>query len=441
MEYTVITRKIQIVVNEPDSIVRKEHYKRLRDIQSLSFRYANDVVNNLLFLDKTKLELGRGKDKITPEELDSRLKMVFGGEEGKKFGQQNFGYKYGSEKYDELPSYIRASVSNKVYQHYVKNKKEVFFGDKVVSTYRKDNPVFFPKKCVLNFNEESDGIFTFTFFKIPIKTFLGRDKSNNKIMLQRIITGEYQMCDSSFRFEENKLFLYLCIKVPNRTNILDENKVLGIDLGINVPITFSVNNTEDRGYFGSREEFTNKRLALQKSRRNLSKALVNTNGGKGRNKKLKKLEDFREKELNFALTYNHKGSKWVIDKALMNGCGQINVEDLSSISKSDKNQFVLRNWSYYQLQSLIEYKAKREGIKVVKVNPEYTSQCCSRCNHIESDNRQSQSEFKCMACGYELNADINASKNISRAHTDEWKKLVAKHKKTKKPVEELVEND
>ncbi|WP_223917723.1 zinc ribbon domain-containing protein, partial [Aeromonas caviae] len=36
----------------------------------------------------------------------------------------------------------------------------------------------------------------------------------------------------------------------------------------------------------------------------------------------------------------------------------------------------------------------------------YTSQQCACCGHTAKDNRQTQSQFKCAACGYEANADV-----------------------------------
>ena len=61
------------------------------------------------------------------------------------------------------------------------------------------------------------------------------------------------------------------------------------------------------------------------------------------------------------------------------------------------------------------YKADRVGIEVRFVNPAYTSQKCSKCGHIARENRQTQSEFKCVECGHSLNADWNASINIGRS--------------------------
>ena len=45
----------------------------------------------------------------------------------------------------------------------------------------------------------------------------------------------------------------------------------------------------------------------------------------------------------------------------------------------------------------------------------YTSQTCSRCGHVDKENRQTQEKFVCTKCGFELNADHNAAINIARS--------------------------
>ena len=69
----------------------------------------------------------------------------------------------------------------------------------------------------------------------------------------------------------------------------------------------------------------------------------------------------------------------------------------------------------HELRRQLEYKAAWSGSLVVPVNPAYTSQTCSRCGHIAPENRQSQAGFKCVSCGYEQNADLNAAINIRDA--------------------------
>ena len=54
--------------------------------------------------------------------------------------------------------------------------------------------------------------------------------------------------------------------------------------------------------------------------------------------------------------------------------------------------------------------------RVEKVNPAFTSQRCSACGHIAPESRKSQALFRCVACTYTENADVNAAKNIAAGH-------------------------
>ena len=60
----------------------------------------------------------------------------------------------------------------------------------------------------------------------------------------------------------------------------------------------------------------------------------------------------------------------------------------------------------------MEYKAKRKGGLVVRVNPAYTSQTCPSCQHIDKANRESQAVFRCKACGFSGHADQVGAINV-----------------------------
>jgi len=70
----------------------------------------------------------------------------------------------------------------------------------------------------------------------------------------------------------------------------------------------------------------------------------------------------------------------------------------------------ISNWSFFQLQSFIEYKAIQKGITVDRVKPNYTSQICHRCGQLGT-------RFKgCFSCHCGLNnfnSDLNASRNLA----------------------------
>jgi putative transposase len=54
--------------------------------------------------------------------------------------------------------------------------------------------------------------------------------------------------------------------------------------------------------------------------------------------------------------------------------------------------------------------------RVERIPPAYTSQRCSACGHVAADSRESQALFRCTACRYTGNADVNAAKNIAAGH-------------------------
>jgi len=62
-----------------------------------------------------------------------------------------------------------------------------------------------------------------------------------------------------------------------------------------------------------------------------------------------------------------------------------------------------------RLAELVAYKARRKGLAFVRVPCHHSSQECSHCGHTHPDNRPTQAEFHCQACGFRANADYNAS--------------------------------
>ena len=67
---------------------------------------------------------------------------------------------------------------------------------------------------------------------------------------------------------------------------------------------------------------------------------------------------------------------------------------------------------FLKLVQMLEYKARRVGIAVVRLNEAYTSQRCSQCGLVSKTNRQSRGLYVCNECGVRLNADHNAARNI-----------------------------
>ena len=75
--------------------------------------------------------------------------------------------------------------------------------------------------------------------------------------------------------------------------------------------------------------------------------------------------------------------------------------------KSGLNRSILEQ-GWYAFQQLLSYKLQERGGMLVSVPAQYSSQTCSRCGCVDGLNRKS-SEFRCVNCGYEADADYNAA--------------------------------
>ncbi|WP_342537602.1 transposase [Sporosarcina sp. FSL K6-1540] len=258
--------------------------------------------------------------------------------------------------------------------------------------------------------------------QFPITLMSGGSASS---ILDRIITGEYKLRDSRITMDrKNRFFLAVVYQfTPEVKDGLNKDNIIGIDIGVAVPAYLAVSND---GYYrqpvGDAKEIRNfqnqmesRKRALQRSRKWAGDGSV----GHGTKTRIKPLEKLSGKIARYKEHKNHVWSRYIIEEAVKNDCGTIQMEDLTGIAVDSP---FLKTWSYYQLQEMITYKAKEIGIDVVKVKPTYTSSRCNKCGNIhfkEDKNswRDTQDRFKCMSCDwghkFYVNADWNAALNIS----------------------------
>ena len=163
---------------------------------------------------------------------------------------------------------------------------------------------------------------------------------------------------------------------------------------------------------------TGKVLKLGKSCKHIHSKYKEIRRQLGKKKKLKKLKSIKDREKRIVKNINHKISKALIERCIRDKSGIVleNLKQIRQTSKSRRKQrYTLNSWSFYQLAQMMEYKAKKLGIPIFYIEPQYTSQRCSKCGHIEKANRNGKL-FCCKKCGKVENADVNAGFNIAELH-------------------------
>jgi len=382
--------------------------------------------HDLLMDNKRRLLMSRGKErKDIFRERNEILKKaseelkIF---DGKGLSPQNVGFRMSSHMNEDIPSSIRASLSSQVKRNFSSDLEGVRKGDRSIRSYKNGMPVPFSKKDIRTLTQTNEREFTFKFMEkhLPsclMVTKLGRDRSNNAAILQEILNGSYQLCDSSFKFDGTKLFFMLVVKLPVEKKQLDVNKVLGVDIGVKCMMYYSDKQGLIRGKIGGDGELQLARRRISAQRRSLQERLIHARGGRGRKHKLAPLEKLEKQEKNFASTFNHTYAKQLIDVCLKNGFGRVIIEDLKGLS-GRLDGTMLKHWSYYDLQTKIEQKANKYGIIVERANPKYTSQTCSTCGHCDKENRKTRDVFscineKCTKFGKKMDADLNAAINLA----------------------------
>ena len=399
----VITRKIEIYVHEEDKEMKKNYQDTLygwRDAVRkaanliVSHKFVQQNVRDFMYLQEDVRERFLVVDEKTgKEKVKFNVPDIL--EKGPGMSEQNTTYRLISSMLKgKVPADIYSCLNQAVAKTFKETVTDVNKGDATLRSYKNNIPIPFSAKSLSNIHKADDGHFYFTLFGVPFACMLGRDRSNNEAIIERCISGEYKLCSSSIAFQKvvsrdtgkkkNKLFLYLCVDIPKKEVELNPKKSMYCYLGLAHPIEYNYEvqskNIYDSGvkwsHIGTAEEFLYRRVQIQAAMKRCQVNCRYTSGGKGRKRKLQALNRFEEKEKNYVQTKLHTYSRMLVDHAIKNHCGTIvlvNQEPREEEAKEANQKgepFVLRNWSYFGLKTMISYKAKMVGIEVISVGKE-----------------------------------------------------------------------
>ena len=374
----VITRKIEVFICESDKDQRRAYYDKLYANRDIAVKVANMAMSHLFALDNTMPYLSD----------EDKEKVTFLGVKGDKSTKQNAPYVAASEAFKgQADMGMVSCVLQNAQKMYQEDRKKGMW-NKSLRSYKSNMPVPFKKDRFANLRfaeyengegEKREGCF-FTLIGVPFQMRFGRDRSGNRLIVERVINGEYKMCTSSLQFDGSKIFLLLCVDIPKQEAKIDAKKTLYAFLGVMNPIICTCDVRAAKEYdsgmkffeIGTKEEFNYRRRQIQEAVRRCQVNNRYSVGGKGRKKKCHAIERWHDKEKNYVDTKLHTYSRMLVDLAVKHGCGKIALlnqkprEDKAKEDNQNGEPFVLRNWSYYGLKEKISYKAKMVGIKVVQ---------------------------------------------------------------------------
>ena len=355
-----LTRKIQLLIDVPSN-EKKEMWEKLYRYQNRCLRAANLIVSHLYvqemikdffyLTEKIQYKLAdANKDQLgifTRSKTNTTARMVFDHFKG------------------EVPTDILGSLNNTIQSTFSKNKADYWQGLKSLRNYKRDIPIPLPVKCISKMKYDPDKkAFCFNMFAIPVKTYLGRDFSDKRLVMERLLRGEIKLCTSQIQLKVGKIYWLAVFEFEKEENHLKPEIIAAASLSLEHPIVAKTGNV--RINIGTKEEFLYRRLAIQASQKRIQSSIAYARSGKGAKRKQKALYKTENLESRYVSHRLHVYSRKLIDFCIQQQAGTLilkNQEDKIGIAK--EQEFVLRNWSYYELQTKIKYKAEKAGIELI----------------------------------------------------------------------------
>src|SRR5712692_4272006 len=223
-----------------------------------------------------------------------------------------------------------------------------------------------------------------------------------KIKLHRPIEGPPKTVHLVLRVDGQWYALIVCETIPQTDHLPSacEHPDIGIDVGLKSFLTDSQGKTVDNPRFYRTSQRTLRRKQRQLCRRK-----------KGSHRRRKAAKNVAQSHLK--INRQRRDHHFKTAKPYAEGYQRIAVEDLQ-ITNMVKNHHLAKSitdasWSAFL--DILEAKAENAGHQVIRVNPRFTTQACSKCGELIQKSLSVRTHI-CTSCGYVADRDVNAAKNI-----------------------------
>ncbi|ELZ38274.1 transposase, IS605 OrfB family protein [Halorubrum saccharovorum DSM 1137] len=221
-----------------------------------------------------------------------------------------------------------------------------------------------------------------------------------------LLNEDYSFSTSTVHYDSDADEFYLHATMERELDVdspekAEDSSVLGVDCNVDDHIAA----TSTGRFIGSADYLNHQRREYEKRRASLQQI-----GTRSAHLTCQRIGD---RFGRWSRDYLHRCSKAIVEEARRHECTHIAFENLERIRERISDGKKFQQWAFNALQTMVAYKAEAYGVVVDTLNPQYTSQQCSKCGCTLEENRDDQ-HFECLDCGYTSNADYNAAKNIAR---------------------------
>ena len=251
------------------------------------------------------------------------------------------------------------------------------------------------------------------YMKLPK---LGYIKTSKTGLLKDAKLKQYTVeCDST-----NKWYVSFLVEFEP-VELAKTGKVVGIDVGLTDLAVYSDGFKSGRFLEKELTDKIERSQSVYSKRRHYAKVKIAMDN---RNKAInpRTMSDFSNVEkarvtkakLQKHLANKRKDFLHKLTTDLVRNYDIIVIEDLSSkrMMRNSSLSKSIANAAWREFRIMLEYKCRWCCKQLIAVSPNYTSQECSNCHHIDGKKTLDIREWTCSKCGTHHDRDINAAQNI-----------------------------
>lgn len=209
--------------------------------------------------------------------------------------------------------------------------------------------------------------------------------------------------------------------------------VVSLDFGMNVLLTTDRGDLFGRSFYQKVKEYAEKIDTLE---RNLKRQGIKPKQSKRYQSLQHRLASYVKGEVRRIL--NRIISLYKPDTIVVENLKSFLRDVINNFPKSVKR--ILNRFGLREIRKKLGELEEEYGIKVIRINPAYSSQSCSNCGYVDEDNRRTRDDFECLCCGSRLHADVNGARNLRERLSDGWLHLYRKEQALSKQVSLFLDN-